>query len=245
MKELYDMIFKRKSMRKFDETLALTEDELKKIQQKTEKLIPLVHDIKIRFEIVKRADTTAKRGEYCLQLYSEKKPLYLLNAGYLLEQMDLFLASYEIGACWYALAKPKETQLDGLDYVIMLAFGKSCPEDFRKKVSDFKRKSREEIWQGEFNSDVIQAVRLAPSACNTQPWRIASSSDRIKVCRNTKIKSFIPAAKLPYYNSIDMGICLCFLEIAMIEKWYAFDRTLISQENSNKELLKIAEYSIK
>lgn len=36
------MIFKRKSMRKFDETLFLTEQELLEIEQKTEKLIPLM-----------------------------------------------------------------------------------------------------------------------------------------------------------------------------------------------------------
>ncbi len=218
MKEFYDMIFKRKSMRKFDEALFLTEEELVEIKQETEKLISLVDDIGVKFEIVKRASTTAKRGEYCMLMYSERKPNYLLNVGYLLEQMDLLLASHDIGVCWYALAKTKEIQVDSLDYVIMLAFGKSRPYDFRKAVSEFKRKNREEIWKGDFNSDVIEAVRLAPSACNTQPWRIVSDSNCIKVYRNTMIKSFIPASKLPYYNSIDMGICLCFLEIAMIQK---------------------------
>lgn len=239
------MIFKRKSIRRFDEALSLTEDELQEVRQKTETLIPLVNDMRVKFEIAERASTTAKRGEYCLLLYSEKKPLYLLNAGYLLEQTDLFLTSHDIGACWYALAKPKEAQLDGLDYVMMLAFGKSRPQDFRKKVSDFKRKSSEEIWQGDFDSVVIEAVRLAPSACNTQPWRIASNSSCIKVYRNTMIKSFIPKSKLPYYNSIDMGIFLCFLEIALTKKCYAFDKTLILQKCPVEGLLEIAQYLIK
>jgi hypothetical protein len=245
LKELYDTIFKRKSIRKFDETLFLTEEQLVEIKQETEKLIPLVDDIGVKFEIVERASTTAKRGEYCMLMYSEKKPHYLLNAGYLLEQMDLFLASQDIGVCWYALAKAKEIQFEGLDYVIMLAFGKSRTQDFRKDVSEFKRKKREEIWKGDFDSDVIEAVRLTPSACNTQPWRIASDNNYIKVYRNTMIKSFIPASKLPYYNSIDMGICLCFLEIAMIQKGYEFDRTLITEENSHLEFLEIATYNIK
>lgn len=99
MKELYDIIFKRKSMRKFDETLFLTEKELVEIKQEIEKLIPLVDDIRVKFEIVERASTTAKRGEYCMLMYSEKKPHYLLNVGYLLEQMDLLLASHDIGVC--------------------------------------------------------------------------------------------------------------------------------------------------
>lgn len=231
-------------MRKFDETLFLTEEELVEIKQEIEKLISLVDDIGVKFEIVERASTTAKRGEYCMLMYSEKKPNYLLNAGYLLEQLDLLLASHDIGVCWYALAKAKEIQVDGLDYVIMLAFGKSQSHDFRKEVLEFKRKNREEIWEGDFDSDVIEAVRLAPSACNTQPWRIVSDSNCIKVYRNTMIKSFIPASKLPYYNSIDMGICLCFLETAMIQKGYEFDRTLATEENSHLGLIEVATYNI-
>jgi hypothetical protein len=245
MKELYDAIFRRKSMRKFDETLFLTEEELAGIKQEIDKLVTLVDDIRVKFEIVERENTTAKRGEYCLLMYSEKKPHYLLNAGYLLEQMDLLLASRNIGVCWYALAKPQKGQVDDLDYVIMLAFGKCHPNNFRKGISEFKRKDREEIWKGEFNSDVIEAVRLSPSACNTQPWRIVSESNWIKLYRNTKIKSFIPASKLPYYNSIDMGICLCFFEIAMIQKGYQFDRILIDEENLNLDLLEIAVYIIR
>lgn len=245
MKELYEIIFKRKSIRKFDETLFLTEEELVKINQKVETLIPLVDDIRVKLEIVERSNTTAKRGEYCLLIFSENKPHYLLNVGYLLEQMDLFLTSYDIGVCWYALAKAKKIQVDGLNYIIMLAFGKSRPQDFRREVSQFKRKSIEEIWKGDFDTEVKDSVRLAPSACNTQPWRIISDNNCIKVYRNRKVKSFIPESKLPYYNSIDMGICLCFLEIAMSIKGYEFDRRLIAEENSQLELLEIATYNIK
>ncbi len=245
MKELYEIIFKRKSIRKFDGALFLTEEELVKIKQKIESLIPLVDDIKVKLEIVERSNTTAKRGEYCLLIYSENKPHYLLNSGYLLEQMDLFLTSYDIGVCWYALAKAKKMQVDSLDYVIMLAFGKSRPQDFRREVSQFKRKSIDEIWKGDFDTEVKDSVRLAPSACNTQPWRIISDSNCIKVYRNRNVKSFIPDSKLPYYNSIDIGICLCFLEIAMSKKGYEFERILITEENSQLELLEIATYNIK
>lgn len=245
MKDLYEVVFKRKSIRKFDETLVLTAEELEEIKQIAEKLIPFVADIKVEFEIVERASTTAKYGEHCLLMFSEKKPHYLLNAGYMMEQMDLFLTANNIGVCWYALAKTEKIQADGLDYIIMLAFGKSRKQDFRKDVSEFKRKNKEEIWVGDFYPDVIEAVRLAPSACNTQPWRIFSDMNSIKVCRMTKIKSFIPASKLPFYNSIDMGICLCFLEIAMIHKGVEFGRELILEKELDSELIEIARYNVK
>ena len=109
------MIFKRKSIRRYDYNLSITEAEMEDIRQAINNFRPLVKDIKVKFKIVESKETTSKRGEYCLLMYSEEKPLYLLNVGYMLEQMDLFLASRNIGVCWYALAKTKELKLDGLE----------------------------------------------------------------------------------------------------------------------------------
>ncbi|MDF2510650.1 MAG: hypothetical protein K0S04_516 [Herbinix sp.] len=244
MEDLYEMIFKRKSVRKFDEELLVSEKEMKAIKNKIENLVPLDNDIRVKFRIVKRTETTSKRGEYCLLMYSERKPCYLLNAGYMLEQMDLFFASQDIGACWYALAKTTELKYEGLDYVIMMAFGKSRPEHFRKDLLKCNRKDSKTLWNGEFNQNVVDVVRYAPSACNTQPWKVVSDNNCIKVYRSTLIRSFMPANKLPYYNSIDMGIFLCFLEIALKHSNYAFDRTLGIEQNSNEENIEIATYNI-
>lgn len=242
MSELYDTIFMRKSVRRYD--LTLEESTLSAVKRLTEKLVPLIRDINVRIEIVPRTDTTAKFGEYCLLFYSEKKPGYLLNAGYMLEQMDLFLTMRNIGACWYGLAKAKRPKPLGMDYVIMMAFGQSAPKDFRRSVSEFKRMSAKEIWQGDFDPDVKEAVRLTPSACNTQPWRVFSEGSRIRVFRETNIKAFIPTKMLPYFNSVDMGISLFFLETALSEKGYEFYRTLTPDETSVKGLVKLAEYTL-
>jgi len=179
-----------------------------------------------------------------LLMYSEQKPLYLLNPGYMLEQMDLFLASRNIGACWYALAKTNELKYDSLEYIIMLAFGKSHPEDFRKDFSKTNRKNLEIIWKGEHYSDIGEIVRYAPSACNTQPWRIVSEDNCLRIYRTTQIKSFMPAGKLSYYNSIDMGIFICFLDIALSHKGYKYERSLSTEKCDDSELIDIAEYNI-
>ncbi|NCB51673.1 MAG: nitroreductase [Clostridia bacterium] len=242
MSELYDTIFKRKSVRRFDMTL--DEDALFAVKRQIGKLVPLIRDINVRIEVVPRTETTAKFGEYCLLFYSEKKPGYLLNAGYMLEQMDLFLAARDIGACWYGLAKAKRPKLVGMDHVIMMAFGQSAPEVFRQNISDFKRMSTKEIWRGDFDVGVKEAIRLAPSACNTQPWRVVSEDGRISVFRETNLKAFIPATQLSYFNSIDMGIGLLFLETALLEKGYKFDRKLKLDETSEKGQVKIAEYTL-
>lgn len=245
MKEYYDVIFKRRSMRKYDEALALSEGELTDIRRELDRLIPLVKGMDVRFEIVPRANTTAKFGEYCLLMYSEKKPHYLLNAGYMLEQMDLYLNSRDIGVCWYGLARTKKKEMDGLQYVIMLAFGKSKPEDFRTASSEFRRKSREEIFSGEFDSDVIEAVHLAPSACNSQPWKGYFENNVLRIFRNPKAKSIMPPSVKPFFNTIDMGIFLCFLEIALEQKGYRYERSLIETAGAKADLVEIALYAIK
>ena len=244
MKEYFDTIFKRRSMRKYDKTLTLSDGELLDIRNKLHELIPLISGIQVAFELVKREDTTAKFGEYCLLMYSEKKPGYLLNAGYLFEQIDLYLNDKEFGACWYGLAKPKKQSIGDMQYVIMLALGKGRPGDFRKGIIEFKRKQEQEIWSGEFDPDVLAAVRLAPSACNSQPWRVLCEKNTIRVFRNTKAKSIMPPKVKPFFNTIDMGIFLCFLEIALERKGYEFNKTISEQEGTGDELVKIAAYDI-
>ena len=59
------MIFKRKSFRKFNDTLTLSKEELLDIEEKIKNLIPLVNGIETKFKIVLREKTTSKRGEYC------------------------------------------------------------------------------------------------------------------------------------------------------------------------------------
>lgn len=249
--ELYNMVFKRKSIRKFDKSLSISKEELISLNTKINGLKPLLADIKVQFDIVERNKTTAKRGEYCLLMYSEEKPCHLQNAGYMLEQIDLFLASCNIGVCWYGTVKPKEKISNVLKYVIMLAFGKCKSSDFRKNISEFKRKEERIIWKGNYFLDIAKVVRIAPSGCNLQPWRIFCNSNEIKIFKNSNRKSF-SAKKLAYYNEIDfsfidMGICLCYLEISLLYNGYCYERKVNQDDdsNSNEELIEIATYHIK
>lgn len=73
-------------------------------------------------KIVKEEETSCKRGsEYCILLYSEKKGNYLQNIGYIGEQLDLYLASMDIGSLWFGIGKTEEENYNGLDFVIMIA----------------------------------------------------------------------------------------------------------------------------
>lgn len=235
---LYDMIYKRKSFHLFKDigNEHITSKELEDIENYFYSLKPLVNDINVKIKIVKD-NTICKRGkEYSILFYSEKKDLYLQNIGYLGEQMDLYLVSKNIGTLWFGIGKPTDMKYDGLDYVIMIAIAKvNSPLKFRKNMFKSKRKSVEEIWTGKDYLDIANIVRYAPSSCNTQPWKVEASRNEIKVYRYKKEgkRGIMPVAMVDYYNQIDIGIFLCFLELCLSKNNLEFRRTLYLEDNNN------------
>lgn len=247
---LYDMIFKRKSFHLFRNigNEHITEDELKEIEIEFNNFKPLVEDIKVKIKIVKDS-TTCKRGqEYCILLYSEKKDNYLQNIGYIGEQLDLYLVSKNIGTLWFGIGKVEEKQLDGLDFVIMIAIAKiDSEEKFRKNMYKSKRKELSEIWNGDYYLDVANVVRFTPSVCNTQPWLVESSEKELKVYRYRKPgkRGIMPANMVKYYNQIDIGIFLCFVELCLSKNNIKFEKTLYIEEDVDNEKNLTDIYKIK
>lgn len=247
--ELYDMIFKRKSFHLFRNigNEHISEAELKDIEEYITKLKPLVDDIKVKIKIVKEG-TTCKRGqEYCILFYSEKKENYLQNIGYLGEQLDLYLVSKNIGTLWFGIGKVENKQVDGLDYVIMIAVAKvDSPDKFRKDMYKSKRKELEEIWKGDNYLDIANIVRFTPSACNTQPWIVESSENELKVYRYRKEgkRGIMPKDRVIYYNQIDIGIFLQFMELCLKKNNIDFERTLFTEENHEAEMNLTAVYKV-
>ncbi len=247
--KLYDMIFKRKSFHLFRNigNEKISDEEIKDIEEYCNNLKPLVDDIKVKIRIVKDG-TTCKRGqEYCILFYSEQKENYLQNIGYIGEQLDLYLVSKNIGTLWFGIGKVEEKALDGLDYVIMIAIAKvDSEEKFRKDMFKSKRKELSEIWEGEACKEIGNIVRYAPSACNTQPWRVDASKNELKVYRYRKSgkRGIMPKDKVIYYNQIDVGIFLCFLEIVLNKHDIPFERQVFIEEDHEKEYNLLAKYKL-
>ncbi len=246
--KLYEMIFKRKSFHLFRNigNKHLTEEELKDIEKVFSRLKPLVDDIKVKIKIIKTG-SVLRGQEYCILFYSEKKDNYLQNIGYLGEQLDLYLVSKNIGTLWFGIGKPYEQQLDGLDFVIMMAIAKvDSPGKFRKDMYKSKRKELSEIWTGDSFLDIANIVRFAPSACNTQPWKVESSKKELKVYRYRKEgkRGIMPKDKVLYYNQIDIGIFLCFLELCLEHNNIGYNKEIFVEENHDKEYNLTAIYHI-
>ena len=246
---LYEMIFKRKSFHLFRNigNEHITFEELKMIEEYFSTLKPLNKDIKVKIKITN--STTCKRGqEYCILFYSEKKDNYLQNIGYLGEQLELYLVSKNIGTLWFGIGKAKEEKIDNLDFVIMIAIAKVDSEDkFRKDMYKSKRKEISEIWIGNKYLDIANIVRFAPSACNTQPWKVEVTDKELKVYRYKKEgkRGIMPKKMITYYNQIDIGIFLCFLELCLEKNKINYKRNLYIEENHDKEMNLTAIYKIR
>ena len=109
-----------------------------------------------------------------------------------------------------------------------------------------KRKPAEEIWTGPQIEGVTDIVRFAPSACNSQPW-LVRNDDKLYVYRYRKPgkRGIMPADRVAYYNSIDIGIFMLFMDICLEHKGISFERTLTPDDGNFKQLNLNAVYTLK
>jgi hypothetical protein len=247
--KLYDQIFRRKSFHLFRGTgfTCLSDGDLNEIREVYETLTPLDPQIRTKIRIVPAEETTCRRGsQYCILFYSEQKPGYLRNIGYLGEQLDLYLVSRQIATLWFGIGKPDLPEDDGFAFVIMTAISKTeNPSCFRKNMFKSKRKPLEEIWEGPLLDGVSEIVRFAPSACNTQPW-IVRGENELSVFRYRKPgkRGIMPKDMITYYNRIDIGIFLCFLELCLEHMNIPFTRELFVDQDDDAQETLTAVYSL-
>ena len=247
--QYYDAYFRRKSFHLFRNVGAdkISPEELAEIERAYAGFEPLYPDTRTAIRIVPADRVSFKRdAEYCILLYSEKKENYLLNAGFLGEQLDLWLVGHHIGSLWFGIGKPDEPVFDGLDYVIMIAVHKiNDGTKFRRDMFKAKRKPLSETWSGD-GLGIAELCRFAPSACNSQPWLVENSDGVLTVSRYRKPGrvGIMPEHAVSYFNRIDMGIYLCILEMCLEKKGVAFRRELFPDDGGSRELTKTAEYRL-
>ena len=216
--EFYSTIFKRKSIRNFNLT-PLDDVTLKEISEYLNSLKPMYDGIKTEFKIISPDGVKRrmmKEAPHYIAVFSEVKEGYLTNIGYMLQQADLFLSTNGLGSCWQGIPAPTSELLNSsnLEFVIFIAFGK--PKDpgslHRTSISEFKRKPLREITDIAGEDELLEVVRIAPSATNSQPWFFTGSSDIIHAY---SVKpGFIKRFMVKKYIPIDMGIAICHLKIA-------------------------------
>ncbi|CCU80838.1 nitroreductase [Halanaerobium saccharolyticum subsp. saccharolyticum DSM 6643] len=235
--ELYQTIYKRQSVRKYEQA-KLSQDQLQDIEDFLNKAELLDPEIKFETKIVDSEAVKSLipiKAPHYLQFFSEAKGDYLLNAGFVLQQLDLYLSKNDLGSCWFGMAKPKKEIIaeSDLEYVITLVFGNSKAENHRDSIEDFDRKSLSEIKKGETHYDLLEAVRLAPSATNGQPWYFISEKDQIHLYQVEP--NFIKKFFYEKMNKIDMGIALAHLWLAADHQQQDFKVEKLSESPAEVE----------
>lgn len=247
-KTLYETIFKRRSIRKFDLT-PLDENTLNNISNHLQTLEPMHDDINIEFKIlspdvVKRR--MMRKAPHYLAVFSEVKDGYLSNVGFMLQQMDLFLSAKGLATCWQGIPTLKKEGLESsnLEYVILMPFGKTSEQLHRTNISQFKRKPLKEITDITGADDLLEAARLAPSAGNGQPWFF--TGDKNLIHAYSIEPGFVKGLLTKKYPPIDTGISIYHLKIAAeyLGKTteIIFDKTLAN--NSKKEYTYVASLKL-
>jgi len=214
--KFYETMFKRKSVREYDLT-PLDVRMLAEIMAHTNALKPLFDGIKIEMKLLSPPDVKglflAKAPHY-LAIFSEPKDGYLTNAGFMLQQMDLFFSANGIGSCWQGMPKPTKEILNKskLEFVILMAFGRPKEKLHRESVSEFKRKPLGEITDTKGADELLEPARLAPSAMNRQQWFFTGNASTIHAYRAKS--SFITAFMMDRMSKASMGIAICHVWIA-------------------------------
>lgn len=210
---LENMIQKRKSVRSISKT-RLRNETLSNIllfTQNTTKIFPGIRSVARMLERSEIKPFGSVFAPHYLAIYSERTPDAELNAGFILEQTDLYLSSKGIGSCWLGMTQPNQNEYDGLPFVVMLAVG--MPEEVlhRTSLEQFKRKSLAEIAMPGVLPAFIDYVRLAPSAMNKQPW-FFTGEDSFCHAFSVRGKGLINIAE--GWRFVDLGIAIAHLYIA-------------------------------
>ena len=215
---LNEMIFKRKSCRSFTNIPvdAATIETIKAFPMK-----PLYPEIKVHWDIVPRNQVKCIcpwTTPQLITIYSEEADGYLENIGFLFQQMELYLQTLGLGVCWLGMGRMNlrtTTVVEGMKFVIMLAFGHPRGDQLRHDLKGFKRKSAEQIMD---KPDLrLEPARLAPSAVNSQPWYFIHEGDAIHVYCAKK------------GSRLDIGIALAHLYVANEDTFHFFKSERVSE----------------
>lgn len=234
---LYEAISVRKSVRRYNMN-SFTQDKIEAILRFANSLPMLFPDIEVEFEVLDCTDDNKDnkyfngiqpfktKAPYYLILSSTKENGYYINAGYLMQQVSLYLTSKDIGSCFLGRIRlSDEVSINpSMEHVITLSFGESKSKTHRD-IDKARRLPEEDTvtYKEDVSKDlrtIVSAGRTAPSSMNSQPWRFVAYNNRIHIfCKkNITNSKLISRMKL-----IDIGVSLGNMLVVMDEMWLSPD----------------------
>jgi nitroreductase len=175
---------------------------------------------------------------------SGEEPYTLEDFGYGMEAIILYAASLGLGTCWLGgtfkrssfSEKIRLTNGETLPAVTSIGYPaeKSRVHRIRKLAGSDRRLPWNALFyesesgnalkkenSGQY-AEVLEMVRLAPSASNYQPWRIVKETNHFHffLQRNKSLKPGSPLNRLlgmADLQRVDMGIAMCHFELMALE----------------------------
>lgn len=217
----YRAISQRKSTRKY-EAQPLDAETLAEVEQAIAELSPLDASVPLAWRFARKTKGKFRaEAPHYLIISGNGAPGEMEETGFRFEQLVLWLDTKGIGSVWLGSTRDAEKSDTG-DDLVTLAFGTPAGS-LHRTASEFNRKPIENITNAS-DDERMQAVHLAPSGMNTQPWYFEKTADKVLVYRQ-KLK---PPLSLVYkLTDLDMGIALCHYALACQQegKPFAFTRS--------------------
>lgn len=227
---LFETIFVRKSVRSYNYE-PLDGAVLKDILNQFGEIKSLFGGIETELTILDNTKGNYKtvgmfgvRAPYYLVLYSEEKDRALMNAGYLMEQLSLYLCLHGLGSCFMGspLLKKKDQRHGDKKAMAVLAFGKAKGSCVRKQT-EAKRLTLAELCvyketPRQWVNQMLDAARMAPSSMNSQPWRFVVFDNKIHIFTKKRASD-----RLKRWDELNFGIMFSHMFIAAEEMWLDLD----------------------
>lgn len=236
-KLLFDVIKTRKSIRSYsdepieDEVLNKIQNYIDNVTNPFNKKI-YIEIVKTNNSLKDKLGTygVVKNPKYFLVAYCEDKSFCLEALGYTLEKVILHCTSLGLGTVWLGgtFSRNKFSKAVNLksNYIIPAISPFGYPGDKKTSIGKIFEKTNSKkqpfsslFFKNDFlipmtklqagiYGDALEAVRLAPSSLNNQPWRVVLNDEGLHFF-TTKTKSI---------NKIDMGIAFCHLDVVLKEQ---------------------------
>jgi nitroreductase len=240
--DLYEAIFKRKSIRKYDPA-QLDQNRLEEISKNLNALKPMTEEIKTEFKIISPDQVTRKgmnKAPHYIAAFSEAKDNYKANIGFMLQQMDLHFSATSTGSCWLGIPQPtkKAKEASNLEFIILMSFGNPEETLHRTSTSQFKRKPLAEITNIEGADELLEPARLAPSAINLQNWYF--TGDKNLIHAYSAKAGFLRGIVGGSYFPLNMGIAICHLQLAA--EHLGWKTKIVFEKETDKNPPKDQEY---
>jgi len=201
----YETMFTRRAVRRY-EAEPLPPETLEEILAFVRGTEPLPGQ-KADFRLLTPEQMGLKLAPHYLAASCEETNEAYASLGYVIEALDLELQGRGLGSLWYGMNLPKDRRPGD---AIVLAFGRTS-QPARGSEHDFSRLPLTQI--SDTDSAVARAVRLAPSAVNSQPWFLHFEDRSLTL--EYRGRGLLKARLEKKLNKIDLGIAARFAVTAL------------------------------